>query len=63
MIQLADTITYLTPLVTAVAISMALIPLMVKLAPRLGLIDRPNSRKVHVDPIPRVGVLASSAVL
>ena len=55
MIQLADTIKYLTPLVTAVAISMALIPLMVKLAPRLGLIDRPNSRKVHVDPIPRVG--------
>lgn len=53
--QLADTIKYLTPLVTAVAISMALIPLVARFATRLGLIDRPNSRKVHVDPIPRVG--------
>jgi UDP-GlcNAc:undecaprenyl-phosphate/decaprenyl-phosphate GlcNAc-1-phosphate transferase len=53
--QLADTIKYLTPLVTAVAISMALIPLMVRFAPRLGLIDRPNARKVHAEPIPRVG--------
>lgn len=55
MMQLADTIKYLTPLVTAVAISMALIPLMARFATRLGLIDRPNSRKVHIDPIPRVG--------
>lgn len=53
--QLADTIKYLTPLVTAVAISMALIPLMARFATYLGLIDRPNARKVHVDPIPRVG--------
>lgn len=53
--QLADTIKYLTPLVTAVAISMALIPVLARFANRLGLIDRPNSRKVHVNPIPRVG--------
>jgi UDP-GlcNAc:undecaprenyl-phosphate/decaprenyl-phosphate GlcNAc-1-phosphate transferase len=53
--QIADTIKYLTPMVTAVAISMVLIPLMVKFAPRLGLIDRPNARKVHLEPIPRIG--------
>ena len=53
--QLADTIKYLTPLVTAVAISMALIPVFARFATHLGLIDRPNSRKVHVNPIPRVG--------
>jgi UDP-GlcNAc:undecaprenyl-phosphate GlcNAc-1-phosphate transferase len=63
--QLADTIRYLTPLVTAVAISMALIPLMVRFAPRLGLIDRPNARKVHVEPVPRVGgigIIAGSLI-
>jgi len=37
------------------AISMALIPLMARFASRLGLIDQPNDRKVHVVPIPRVG--------
>ena len=37
------------------AISMVLIPIMGRFAPRLGLIDRPNERKVHAVPIPRVG--------
>ncbi len=45
----------LLALVTAMAISMVLIPIMVRVAPRFGLIDRPNKRKVHVLPIPRVG--------
>jgi UDP-GlcNAc:undecaprenyl-phosphate/decaprenyl-phosphate GlcNAc-1-phosphate transferase len=40
---------------TALAISLAVIPLMVRLAPRFGLLDQPNARKVHVHPIPRVG--------
>jgi UDP-GlcNAc:undecaprenyl-phosphate GlcNAc-1-phosphate transferase len=39
----------------AMAISMAIIPMMVRLAPRIGMIDRPSSRKVHVKPIPRAG--------
>jgi len=34
---------------------MMLIPVMVRFAPRLGLMDRPNMRKVHTDLVPRVG--------
>jgi UDP-GlcNAc:undecaprenyl-phosphate GlcNAc-1-phosphate transferase len=45
----------LLALVAAMVISMVLIPIMVRFAPRLGLIDRPNARKVHAVPIPRVG--------
>ncbi len=42
-------------LVVATAVSMAIIPLMWRLAPALGLIDRPDPRKVHTAPIPCVG--------
>jgi UDP-GlcNAc:undecaprenyl-phosphate GlcNAc-1-phosphate transferase len=42
-------------LITAMAISMVIIPVMVRLAPRIGMIDRPDSRKVHAQPIPRAG--------
>ena len=34
---------------------MALIPLMIRLAPALGMMDKPDPRKVHAVPIPRVG--------
>lgn len=37
------------------AISMAIIPVMARFAPRLGMIDRPDPRKVHVVPVPRAG--------
>lgn len=43
------------PFIAAMAISMSIIPLMVKLAPTLGMLDTPDPRKVHVVPIPRVG--------
>lgn len=36
-------------------ISMTLIPIMVRLAPLLGMVDKPDPRKVHKTPIPRVG--------
>lgn len=37
-------------------ISLAVIPIMVRLAPKLGMMDLPDEeRKVHVTPIPRVG--------
>ena len=42
-------------IVIAVAISMAVIPLMWRLAPRLGMIDKPDPRKVHSVPVARVG--------
>ena len=45
----------LLALVAAMAISMALIPVMVRIAPRLGLMDQPGVRKVHAVPVPRVG--------
>ncbi|MFN0038560.1 MAG: glycosyltransferase family 4 protein [Burkholderiales bacterium] len=44
-------------LVTALVISMAIIPLMMRLAPSLGMVDMPDPRKVHVRPVPRVGGL------
>ena len=42
-------------LVLAAAASMFLIPPLCRLAPRLGLVDLPDPRKVHTAPIPRVG--------
>ena len=36
---------------------MVIIPIMIRLAPRIGLVDYPDSRKVHAVPIPRVGGL------
>lgn len=42
-------------LITALIISMATIPLLMRLAPRLGMVDLPDPRKVHARPVPRVG--------
>ncbi len=39
----------------ALAVSMALVPAMIRLAPHIGMIDTPDARKVHVMPIPRAG--------
>jgi len=36
-------------------ISMAIVPLMMRLAPHVGMVDLPDPRKVHTIPIPRVG--------
>jgi UDP-GlcNAc:undecaprenyl-phosphate GlcNAc-1-phosphate transferase len=42
---------------TALAVSIAIIPMMMRLAPRLGMLDMPDARKVHARPVPRVGGL------
>jgi UDP-GlcNAc:undecaprenyl-phosphate GlcNAc-1-phosphate transferase len=42
-------------LILAVTVSMLVIPAVRRLAPRLGLVDLPDPRKVHTVPIPRVG--------
>ena len=42
-------------LVTALLVSMAIIPLLMRLAPRVGMVDLPDARKVHSLPVPRVG--------
>lgn len=39
----------------AAALSLAIIPIMRRLAPHLGLVDLPDSRKVHTVPVPRIG--------
>ena len=39
----------------SLAVSMALIPVMIRIAPAIGMIDKPDPRKVHVTPIPRAG--------
>jgi UDP-GlcNAc:undecaprenyl-phosphate GlcNAc-1-phosphate transferase len=41
--------------VIAAAISLLIIPAMWRLAPRFGLVDMPDARKVHTSPVPRVG--------
>jgi len=41
--------------VVALAVSMLLIPAMIRLAPHIGMIDKPDARKVHVTPVPRAG--------
>jgi UDP-GlcNAc:undecaprenyl-phosphate GlcNAc-1-phosphate transferase len=42
-------------LILASAVSMLVIPVVARLAPRLGLIDTPDPRKVHTAPTPRIG--------
>jgi UDP-GlcNAc:undecaprenyl-phosphate GlcNAc-1-phosphate transferase len=46
---------YILILVSAMAISLSLTPIMSRLAPVLGMLDIPNARKVHSDVTPRVG--------
>jgi UDP-GlcNAc:undecaprenyl-phosphate/decaprenyl-phosphate GlcNAc-1-phosphate transferase len=46
---------YLFALVIATAVSLAVIPVMMRFAPWLGMIDHPDPRKVHARPVPRVG--------
>ena len=53
--QLINPLTLLLPLIIALVVSMILITVMVRLAPALGLIDRPDPRKVHAHPVPQVG--------
>ena len=39
----------------ALMVSVWVIPIMIRLAPRLGMIDKPDPRKVHRVPVARVG--------
>jgi len=43
---------------SAVVLSLGLNRLMILLAPRLGLMDQPGTRRIHQTPIPRAGGLA-----
>ena len=49
--------------VLAVSVTAAMIPLLARWAPSIGLTDAPGPRKVHTAPVPRVGGLAMAAGL
>jgi UDP-GlcNAc:undecaprenyl-phosphate GlcNAc-1-phosphate transferase len=49
--------------VVALSVTAALIPLLARWAPAIGLTDAPGPRKVHSTPVPRVGGLAMAAGL
>jgi UDP-GlcNAc:undecaprenyl-phosphate GlcNAc-1-phosphate transferase len=44
--------------VVAMTVTMALIPLLIRIAQRAHIVDLPGPRKVHASPIPRVGGIA-----
>lgn len=48
---------------TAFAISLLLTAILIHLAPRLGLMDQPDARKVHTRPVPKGGGLALVAAV
>lgn len=49
--------------VVALSVTAALIPVLARWAPSIGLTDAPGPRKVHSVPVPRVGGLAMAAGL
>jgi UDP-GlcNAc:undecaprenyl-phosphate/decaprenyl-phosphate GlcNAc-1-phosphate transferase len=49
--------------IIALSVTAALIPILVRWAPAIGLTDAPGPRKVHSMPVPRVGGLAMAAGL
>ncbi|WP_141709301.1 MraY family glycosyltransferase [Desulfuribacillus stibiiarsenatis] len=50
--------TYVFSFFTAFLITYAFVPITRKIAIRLGIVDKPNGRKIHADPIPLLGGLA-----
>ena len=51
----SDLGTFLLIAIISMAVSMAIIPIMMRFASVLGMVDKPDQRKVHLIPIPRVG--------
>ena len=49
---------YVLPFILAMAVTMACLPMLARLAQKWLIVDQPGSRKVHSTPIPRVGGLA-----
>ena len=49
--------------VVALSVTAALIPVLMRWAPTIGLTDVPGPRKVHSIPVPRVGGLAMAVGL
>jgi UDP-GlcNAc:undecaprenyl-phosphate GlcNAc-1-phosphate transferase len=49
---------YMLIFAAALILAVGVTPVMRRLAPRLGLIDQPNARKVHTNPVPLMGGVA-----
>ncbi len=54
---------YFTTLLISLLITLTLIPLLSRLAIRLEVVDHPNERKVHTEPVPRVGGAAMALAI
>lgn len=50
--------TFLLTLLLSIFLTVALIPLLQPIALRLRMVDVPGGRKIHSDPIPRIGGVA-----
>lgn len=51
-------VSFFFPVLVALLVTTALIPPLIKVAARAGLLDFPNPRKVHTQSVPRVGGIA-----
>jgi UDP-GlcNAc:undecaprenyl-phosphate/decaprenyl-phosphate GlcNAc-1-phosphate transferase len=49
---------YLLPFIVAMVVSMVWLPVLAKVAVKWGILDQPGVRKVHGNPIPRIGGIA-----
>ena len=55
---MSNTTTYILIFASALVLAAGSTPLLRQLAPRLGFVDQPSARKLHVAPIPLLGGLA-----
>ena len=55
MSEIPNILTPVAAFLIALMVSVWVIPIMIRLAPRLGMIDKPDPRKVHRVPVARVG--------
>jgi UDP-GlcNAc:undecaprenyl-phosphate/decaprenyl-phosphate GlcNAc-1-phosphate transferase len=56
-------VAYIVLFVTAALSSAVLSPMVVRLGHRVGILDRPDQRKVHLVPVPRIGGVAVALAL
>lgn len=58
VLQVAGLVNYIIAFMAALLIALTLTPAVRRLAHRLGMIDRPDARRIHARPTPRGGGLA-----
>jgi len=58
MLENSTAFDYLLPLVSAILLTLLLMPTVIRLAQKVGAVDQPNERKVHQISTPRMGGVA-----